>query len=611
MKHPSLRIFFLLLALVSVLRAADSKESFTYVIVHGATAGGWEWKKTGRFLADDGHEVHRVTLTGLGERNHLASEKVDLDTHINDVVNVILFEDLHDVVLAGHSYGGMVITGVMNRIPDRIRHVIFLDAAVPNDGESMFDLVGGPPKGALIEDGLVRFPGFNPDAPLPHGVPHPVNTFRQPVAYVNPPALALPVSYVAFLPKGQSAEERAGRDKGWQRAVARGWTVRTFTGGHVAQQEDPRGVATLMEDAVQDRNKPIENTSRVPRRAPLLSPEVRADRRVTFRFHAPGAKEVRLSGQFLKDNPPMTRDDAGLWSITVGPVEPDLYPYNFIVDGVGVSDPANPDVFPNEGFKPSLVDIPGSDPALHSVQAVPHGEINYGFYQSKTLDRTRPVVVYTPPGYRAGVDKYPVLYLVSGTTDTEETWFKVGRANFILDNLIARNKALPMVVVMPYGNMMGGTPMPSSPEAAKMYQVFNDELIKDIIPYVETNYRVIPEREKRAIAGFSRGGGQALFTAFNNPDQFAWVGSYSAYLTPEVCDGHFPDLFKNPDAENPRFKLLWLGVGKEDFLYEPAILFHGFLDERKFRHETRITGGGHTWMNARQYLTETLQLYFK
>jgi enterochelin esterase-like enzyme len=349
-----------------------------------------------------------------------------------------------------------------------------------------------------------------------------------------------------------------------------------------------------------------------PLRPPAVeSPVVHADRRITFSFRAPSAQKVELSGQFLKGNQPMQKNEAGMWSLTVGPVEPDLYPYHFVVDGVGVADPLNQGLFPNERFKPSLVDVPGDQPSLHAVQKVPHGAVSYCFYESKTLKRTRPLVVYTPPGYHAGTEKYPVFYLVSGTTDTEETWFRAGRVNFILDNLIAQQKAVPMIVVMPYGNMMMAAPMPSAPEVAAMYQVFNDELTGDIIPYVESTYRVIPDREKRAIAGFSRGGGQSLFAGFNNPDKFAWIGSYAAYLTPEVCGKHFPGLTADAAATNARLKLLWLGVGREDFLYKPAVEFDAFLKEKGITHTMLETGGGHTWMNARHYLAETLQLYFQ
>ncbi len=239
-------------------RAATAAAKQTFVLVHGATAGGWEWKSTGRFLTDDGHTVYRATLTGLGEREHLNSPDIDLQTHINDVVNLILYEDLHDIVLTGHSYGGMVITGVMDRVPDRIKHVVFLDAAVPDDGMSIWDLFGG--NGAQdperFKDGFMQVPWVKPGTPPPHNVKQSIKCFNQPVSYKNPAAKALPVTYVAFVPKDKSADERAKTDKSWQRAVARGWTIRTFPGGHVAQQEDPRGVATLIEQSVNDQNKP-------------------------------------------------------------------------------------------------------------------------------------------------------------------------------------------------------------------------------------------------------------------------------------------------------------------------------------------------------------------
>jgi len=347
------------------------------------------------------------------------------------------------------------------------------------------------------------------------------------------------------------------------------------------------------------------------RTPPPQSPEVHADRTVTFRFRAPAAQKVELTGQFLPANRAMQKDEAGLWSITVGPVEPNLYPYNFVVDGTGVADPGNQDLFPNERFKASLVNVPGDTPALHEAQDVPHGELTYGFYASKTLNRLRPVVVYTPPGYRAGSDRYPVFYLVSGTTDTEETWFRVGRVNFILDNLIAQKKAVPMIVVMPYGNMLMGMPAPTTLAAAEAYKVFSDELVGNVMPYVEANYRTIPDREHRAIAGFSRGGGQSLFTGFNNRDKFAYIGSYSAYLTAEAFDKYFASAAADPAATNRELKLLWLGVGKSDFLYPQATAFMDYLKEKKIEHRTLITEGGHTWMNARHYLIDTLQLYFK
>jgi enterochelin esterase-like enzyme len=344
---------------------------------------------------------------------------------------------------------------------------------------------------------------------------------------------------------------------------------------------------------------------------PMESPVVHPDRTVTFALKAPDAKKVELSTQFIKGNQALKPDTGGVWKITLGPVEPNLYPYFFVVDGLSVADPNNPNLFPNERFKSSMVDIPGDQSAIYAVRDVPHGEVTYCYYYSKSMKTLRPLVVYTPPGYHRGADKYPVFYLISGTTDTEETWYRVGRANFIVDNLISEKKAVPMIIVMPYGNTMTGTPDPASMDAAKMYRAFNDDLIGSIVPYVDATYRTLPEREKRAIAGFSRGGGQSLFAGFTNTDMFAWICSYSAFLSPEVFEKYFNNIYADPDATNKQLKLLWLGVGDEDFLYKHAVTFNDLLKEKKIERKTLITSGGHTWMNARHYLTETAQMLFR
>jgi len=341
------------------------------------------------------------------------------------------------------------------------------------------------------------------------------------------------------------------------------------------------------------------------------SPEVHPDRTVTFRLWAPQASQVELSAQFLPRPEPMDKDANGVWTAHVGPVEPNLYPYHFVVDGVNVADPQNQDIFPNEGFKASLVDIRGETPPIYAVKDVPHGRVTYCYYNSTAIGGTRPLLVYTPPGYDDSSASYPAFYLVSGTTDTEETWFRAGRFNFILDNLIAAKRAVPMVVVLPYGNTMTGTPRPDSPEAADMYKVFADEMVGSILPYVESHFRVAAERQKRAIAGFSRGGGQSLFTAFAHLDKFASIGSFSAYLTPDVFQKHFGQLAADPEAANAQIACLWLGVGKQDFLYHRAVEFTDFLAANRIEHDSLITEGGHTWMNARHYLTEFVAKLFQ
>jgi pimeloyl-ACP methyl ester carboxylesterase len=239
-------------------RAAEEKPKYTFVIVHGATAGGYEWKETGKYLLAQGHTVYRVTLTALGERSHLSAEGVNLTTHIDDVVNTILFEDLHDVVLTGHSYGGRVITGVMNRIPERIRHVMFFDAAVPSDGETGFSRRGGPPPDLVVKNGR-QIPSWLNEHPTksPHNVGQPIGPSLEAVAYNNPAAFKLNVTYVPFIAKDQDPAKRATTDQNWKNAVARGWTVRTFAGSHTAMLENPKGLAALMEQAVNDTNSPV------------------------------------------------------------------------------------------------------------------------------------------------------------------------------------------------------------------------------------------------------------------------------------------------------------------------------------------------------------------
>ena len=362
-----------------------------------------------------------------------------------------------------------------------------------------------------------------------------------------------------------------------------------------------------------------------PPRGPfVVSPQVLPDKKVTFRYLAPSAKDVKLGGsQFGAVQVPMKKDSLGIWSVTVGPVRPDIYPYSFIVDGVTVMDPANEDYFPNERFKGSLVDVQGFTPLIHAMRDVPHGSVNYEYYPS-VEGTSGTLVVYTPPGYDKNASaKYPVFYLISGTTDTEETWFKVGRTNLILDNLIAEGKAKPMIIVMPYGNPAatiasqkgGGKPADpagrESADAVNRSRQFEDDLIKNIIPYVEKNYRAIANKDSRAIGGFSRGGGQTLRAAFGNMDKFSWICCYSAYLTQQEIEKTYPSFVDNPDNTNKQLKLFWVGIGNEDFLYNQTAEFLNYLKTKKVNYNSLVTGGGHTWMNTKVFLAESAQLLFK
>jgi enterochelin esterase-like enzyme len=362
-----------------------------------------------------------------------------------------------------------------------------------------------------------------------------------------------------------------------------------------------------------------------PPRGPLVvSPQVHSDGKVTFRYQAPNAKEVKLGGQFEKGLIPMVKDANGIWTVTVGPVKPDIYPYNFVVDGVSVMDPANEAFFPNERFKGSLVDIPGETPLIHTKKNVPYGAVTYEYYPSVS-GTTGSLVVYTPPGYDKNANKkYPVFYLISGTTDTEETWFKVGRTNVILDNLIAEGKATPMIIVMPYGNVEArlaaqktdGT-KPADPsgresvEAVNRSKNFENDLVNNIIPYIDKNYRTINHKDSRAIGGFSRGGGQTLRTAFGNMDKFSWICCYSAYLSPQEMERSYKSIYENSGNTNKQLKLFWISVGKEDFLYNQTVEFMDFLKTKNVNYKSLVTDGGHTWMNTKVYLAETAQLLFK
>ncbi|WP_407430674.1 alpha/beta hydrolase-fold protein [Arcticibacter sp.] len=336
------------------------------------------------------------------------------------------------------------------------------------------------------------------------------------------------------------------------------------------------------------------------RPVPPHSPEVHADDRVTFRYFHPDAKRVILDGEFLSSSQLMAKDATGLWSITVGPVKPDIYPYSFLVDSVQVADPNNTYLFANERFKRSIVDIPGSVPLVHSLRDVPHGKIDYRYYKSATLDTLRRALVYTPPGYDAsGKTAYPVLYLIHGGSDTEETWTKVGRAHLIADNLIADGKAVPMIIVMPYGNVRPD-PMPS----------FAQDVVNDLIAFVEDHYRVLKDSKNRAVAGFSVGGGQTLNIGLTHTDKFAYVCSYAPYTATEEFRKNFSSWSPDGNQINNRLKLFTISVGTEDFLYESVKQNISMFKEKGLHVKTYIVPGGHTWMNCRLFLATTLQEIF-
>ena len=332
------------------------------------------------------------------------------------------------------------------------------------------------------------------------------------------------------------------------------------------------------------------------------------DGTVTFRYRNDNAREVMVDVQFAGRNP-MTRGADGVWTATLGPAAPDMYPYCFIVDGVSVMDPENDQYFPNEGFKNSLLEIPAPKGSLvHDITDVPHGTVEYIRYYSDALQGTNNAVVYLPPSYATDPDrKYPVFYLISGTTDTEEVYYKVGRVNYILDNLIADGEAEEMIVVLPYGNPVKllATP-PQNPMA--MGDVFGKDLTGDLMPCIESRYRTVNDPDHRAIGGFSRGGNQGLATGLTNLDKFSYLCSYSSFTSTDL-----PEVYDNADDTNGRINLFWLGVGTDDFLYGNARDYMEFLDKKGIRSVKEYTHDkfGHTWMNAKYFLDKTLRLLFR
>lgn len=339
----------------------------------------------------------------------------------------------------------------------------------------------------------------------------------------------------------------------------------------------------------------------------VQSTVINADNTVTFNYRSQTAKDVKVSVQFAGEKQ-MTKGDNDVWSVTVGPAKPDIYPYCFIVDGVNIMDASNPEWFPNETFKNSLLDMREGASKTQQVNEVAHGSVDYVDYYSELLGLYGRLVIYTPPHYDKNQNKkYPVFYLVSGTTDTEEVYFKVGRTNFILDNLIAEGKAEEMIVVMPYGNPSLYFPKGQAPRM--MGDMFSKTLIDEIMPFVEKNYRTLNDKDHRAIGGFSRGGNQALANGLANLDKFSYLCSYSSFTMQQLT----PEVYKNAADTNSKIKLFWLGVGTDDFLYQNAKEYMDLLDKSGIKNTKVFTDDkfGHTWMNARYFLEQSLPLLFK
>jgi enterochelin esterase family protein len=339
---------------------------------------------------------------------------------------------------------------------------------------------------------------------------------------------------------------------------------------------------------------------------PVLSPEVHADRTVTFRLRAPEAEAVSLTGEFADGPQALTKGADGVWSVTLGPVAPEIYEYEFTIDGMTFHDPRNPAIKPNQGpaVVSSLLTVRGDEPFFFDVGPVPHGTVAIRTYDSDVTGLARQIYVYTPPGYESGTERLPVLYLLHGADGEDRSWTMLGRAHTILDNLMAAGRVAPMVVVMPYGYAY---PWDAGVAGDKQQADFLADLRTELIPFIESNYRVSSDREFRALAGLSRGGSQTLNIGLRNLDLFSRLGVFSASggSTPETV---FADVAANAAEVNRQLDLFWIGMGVADGGYENAKKLSAFLTASTISHSFREIHGAHTWIVWRNFLNEMAPL---
>ncbi len=362
----------------------------------------------------------------------------------------------------------------------------------------------------------------------------------------------------------------------------------------------------------------------------VVSPEVTADRKVIFRILAPEAKTVTLEAWDLTGQggkmPEAAKDDRGVWEATSAPVPAGAYRYRFNVDGVGTVDPSNPATSESNEMVWSLVVVPGAG-FVDDRDNVAHGSVSEVYYYSTSLGRQRRMHIYTPPGYETSKKKYPVFYLLHGSSDSDASWSTEGRANFILDNLIADGKAVPMIVVMPAGHTSRRSYQRPSADGKLPRDEFAEDFVKDIMPYVEKNYRVRTDRAHTAIAGLSMGGGQTIDISLSHLNRFAYVGVWSA--------GVFAGQRRSPAGANPLpavvspdwvkqhadaldnaklrsgLKLLWFGTGADDGLLPTTKATVAMFKEHGFNPELVVSEGGHIWGNWRDYLNQFAPRLFR
>jgi len=398
--------------------------------------------------------------------------------------------------------------------------------------------------------------------------------------------------------------------------------------------------ATSQPPATQQPPKPAAQPAQPPMfgmRGPR-SPEIAPDGSVIFRLRAPDAIKAGVSGSWQPGftTPPiaMTKGDDGIWQVTVNDLKPEYWTYNFVLDGVRILDPGNPYVMRDGTRFLSLLAIPGSGSALYQLTSVPHGVVQQIWYPSPTLGMpARRMYLYTPPGYENGAGRYPVLYLLHGAGGDEDAWDSLGRARYILDNLIAAGKAKPMIVVMTNGNWNQTAAPGVAPQAEMDFTAmrdpaarrammtntlkFADSLTQDVVPFVDKTYRTIPDRDHRALAGLSMGGGQTLYEGLGHMDTFSYVASFSGAVimlpgamkvTPgapafgpgatqeldtSALETDFPDLNA---STNSKLHLLYISCGENDSLLKTNRQFMDWLTAKGINYQKLVLPGyKHEW----------------
>jgi len=358
--------------------------------------------------------------------------------------------------------------------------------------------------------------------------------------------------------------------------------------------------------------------------SPIVSPEINPDNSVTFRLHAPKAVKVQVTGDFTDKGYADLVETDGIWTYTTPPLDPELYSYSFVVDGLTVRDPSNVYMIRDVASVTNVFIIGGGRADLYKVNDVPHGSVSKVWYHSPVLGMDRRMTVYTPAGYEQNRrQKYPVFYLLHGAGGDEEAWMDLGRTSQILDNLIAQGKAEPMIVVMTNGNAGESAAPGQCPEGFERIPGFQQrgmmegsfELhFPDVVKYVESNYRVLKDKKHRAIAGLSMGGFHSLHISKYYPDMFDYVGLFSAaarFHENSECPVYIDERAQIDAQFAEKPALYWIAIGNTDFLYQENVKLRNYLDEKGYQYEYMESEGGHIWKNWRIYLTEFVPKLFK